>query len=72
MVYFTLLDPTVGYKLGFGLQIQMAALYFTETIPIAQTRTRIPIQIQISNCYCNHYWDVYLYPDWCPSPSPAM
>ena len=50
----------------------MAAVHCTETIPIAQTRTRIPIQIQIPNRYCNHIWDGYPYPDWYPRPSPAM
>ena len=50
----------------------MAAVHCTETIPIAQTRTRIPIQIQIPDYSCTHFWDGYLYPDRYPCPSPVM
>ena len=45
----------------------MATLYYTETVPIAQTQTRIPIQIWTPNHYCTHFWDGYQYPDWNPN-----
>ena len=42
--------------------IRTATLYYTETVPIARTRTQILIQILITN---------YLYLNRDPSPSPA-
>ena len=36
----------------------IATLYCTETVPIAQIPTQIPI------LYCTHIWDGYLYPEW--------
>ena len=43
--------------------------YYTETVPIARTRTWIQIWTRILDHYRTHIWDEYLYSNWDPSPT---
>ena len=45
----------------------MATLYYAEHVHVTQPRIQIPIQSSDP-----HFWDGYPYPDWDPSPCPAM
>ena len=72
ITYLHTAEQRIGLPTPIWTQNQLATLYCTETLPIAQTWTQILICIQIPDHYCAHFWDGYLYPNRDPNSCPAM